>query len=343
MIDSTMGISMKPKVYFPGSLYVSYEIARPILEPEVDVVMFPNKILSAEQLAEAFHDVDGAIVTRFENVSRSLLEAAPRLRVLSKFGVGIETVDLEAATELGIPVTNCPGVNALSVAELTMALMFSLLRHLPKLDSLVRQGDWTTSKRLFGGDIEGSTLGLIGIGNVGRLVAERASAMGMRVIAYDPYQSAEYVAKTGAKKVDSLDDLLPVADVVSLHVLVTKENKRMFGEKEFRKMKPTAYLINTARSLLVDQDAMLRALKEHRIAGAAIDAHEQEPLPLNNPLLQLDNVLLTPHHGGATLRTRERTLKQACSNLLSMLSGNIPDVGFCNPAVRDRFTQKQAR
>jgi D-3-phosphoglycerate dehydrogenase len=340
MVDYTNVISMKPKIYFPGTLYGSYEIARPILEPDVEIVVFPEKVLSAEQLAEVFHDVDGAIVTAFEKISRSLIEAAPRLRAISKFGVGIETIDLEAATEHGIPVTNCPGANALGVAEHTLALMFSLLRHVPRLDRMVRQGDWIKSKRFYGADFEGSTLGIIGIGNVGSLVAQRACALGMSVIAYDPYQSAETVARTGAKKVNSLDDLLPVADVVSLHATVTKESRGMLGETEFRKMKPTAYLINAARAALVDQDAMFRALKERWISGAAVDVLEPEPLPLDSPLLQLDNLIITPHHAGTTLRTRERTLKQASSNLIRMLSGDIPDIGLCNPAVRDRFTQK---
>jgi D-3-phosphoglycerate dehydrogenase len=328
-------------VYFPASFFSYYEIARPILEPESEIKLFQDRIFSEKELAEVFQDIDGAILSQFEKVTRSVIEAAPRLRALSKYGIAIETIDLEAATERGIPVTNCPGANSLSVAEYTMALMFSLLRRIPRLDSMVRQGDWTKAKGLMGVDVEGSTLGLVGIGSVGRLVAQRAAAMGMRVIAYDPYQAADIMARVGAVKVDSLDDLLSTADVVSLHVAVTKENRRMFGEVQFRKMKPTAYLINTARAALIDQNAMFKALKERWIAGAALDVHEPEPLPHNSPLFQLDNVIVTPHHAATTSRTIERTMKQASLNLVSMLSGHIPEVGLCNPAVRDRFDRHE--
>ena len=328
---------MKPKVYFPASLYGYYQFARPILEPEVELKFFEGRVFNVEELAEVFRDIDGAILSQFEKVTRSVIEAAPRLRALSKYGVAIETIDLNAATDRGIPVTNCPGANSLSVAEYTMALMFTLLRPIPKLDKIVRQGDWKGARKLVGVDIEGSTLGLVGVGSVGSLVAQRASAMGMRVIAYDPYQTAEGIAKVGAKKIDSLDDLLSTADVVSLHAAVTKENRRMLGEKQFRRMKPTAYLINTARAALVDQDAMVKALKEHWISGAALDVHEPEPIPPDSPLFQLDNVIVTPHHAASTPRTIERTMRQTSLNLIKMLSGELPEIGLCNPAVRDRF------
>jgi D-3-phosphoglycerate dehydrogenase len=332
---------MKPKVYFPGALHAFYEIARPILEPEAEVVVFPERVFSAEELAEAFLDVDGAIISSFEKVPRSLIEAAPRLRALSKYGVGIEAIDLEAATERGIPVTNCPGANSLGVAEHTLALMFSLLRHVPRLDRLVRQGQWNQARRLVGADIDGSTLGLVGMGSVGSIVAQRASAMGMRVIVYDPYQSAEVAARFGAKRMDSLDDLLSTVDIVSLHAALTKENGRMFGEVQFRRMKQTAYFINTARGGLVDQDAMVRALRERWISGAALDVFEAEPLSPDSPLLRFENVIITPHHAGTTFRTRERTLKQAAVNLIRMLSGDLPEVGLCNPAIRDRVAHEE--
>ena len=162
----------------------------------------------------------------------------------------------------------------------------------------------------------------------------------MHVLAYDPFQSSEAVSAAGAERIDQIDDLLAASDVVSLHMTVTKETRRLFNAERLARMKPSAFLVNTARAALVDQDALLAALREQRIAGAALDVVEPEPIDPNSPLLGLDNVIITPHHAGTTVRTRERTLKQAATNLVRMLDGELPEIGLCNPAVRAKFAER---
>lgn len=327
----------RPRIYFPGTLWQFYDFARPILEPACEIVVEPERVYSAEETAEVFAGVEGAILTAFEKVPRPVIEAAPRLRALSKYGVGIEAIDLEAATERGIPVTNTPGANSLGVAEHTVALILSLLRQVPQLDRLVRADRWNDGRRLIGRDVEGSTLGLAGFGSIGQLVGRRAAALGMRVLAYDPFQSAETIAAAGAERVAQLDDLLAASDVVSLHMTVTAETRRLFNAECFSRMKQGALFVNTARAALVDQDALIAALRERHLAGAALDVFEPEPLAPGSPLLELDNVIITPHHAGTTVRTRERTLRQAATNLVRMLNGELPEIGLCNPSVRARF------
>jgi phosphoglycerate dehydrogenase-like enzyme len=315
-----------------------FEFARPILEPVAEVVVEPDRILRGQDLAGVLAGVDGAILTAYEQLPREVLvAAAPRLRVLSKYGVGIETIDLEAATELGIPVTNTPGANSLGVAEHTITLLLASLRRVRELDRLVRAGRWNDARKLIGGDIEGSTLGLVGYGNVGQLVGRRAAALGMRVLAFDPFQSAERVAATGAEKIDDLDDLLAASDAVSLHMVVTPQTRGMFDAAKFARMKPGAVFVNTARAALVDQAALIDALRSDRLAAAGIDVPEPEPLGAESPLFDVENLIITPHHAGTTVRTRERTLTQAAENLVMLLDGRIPDVGLVNPEVRERF------
>lgn len=327
----------RPRIYFPGTLWQFYNYARPILEPVVEVVVEPERVYSPEETAGVFADLDGALLSAFEQVPRSVIEAAPRLRALSKYGVGIETIDLDAATERGIAVTNTPGSNALGVAEHTLTLILASLRQVPQLDRLVRTGRWNDARRIVGGDVEGSTLGLVGFGHVGQLVGRRAAALGMRVLAFDPYLAAGVFAAAGAEQVDDLDVLLGRSDVVSLHMTVTAQTRRFFDAARFARMKPGAFFVNTARAALVDQDALIAELRDGRLGGAALDVADPEPLDPASALLAFENVIVTPHHAGTTERTRERTLGQAATNLVLMLQGTIPDVGLCNPAVRDRF------
>ncbi len=328
----------KPRVYFAGTMWPFWEFARPILEDRVEIVVEPERVYTAAELGPILAGCDGALLTAFEKVPRSVIEASqPRLRVLAKYGVGIETIDLDAATEAGVLVANTPGANSLGVAEHTIALMLAILRYVPQLDRLVRTGNWNQARRYIGGDIEGSTIGMVGFGNVGQLVGKRAAALGMRVLAYDPYLSAERAALAGATKIDDLDEMLGQSDVVSLHMVVTPETTGMFNAERFARFKRGARLINTARAQLVDQDAMIEALRSGQLAGAAVDVSDPEPLGAESPLYDLDNLIITPHHAGSTIRTRERTLTQAAHNLVDMLDGRLPSVGVCNPTVREAF------
>ena len=328
----------KPRVYFAGTMWPFWEFARPILEDRVEIVVEPERVYSAAELGPILAGCDGALLTAFEKVPRSAIEASqPRLRVLAKYGAGIETIDLDAATEAGVLVANTPGANSLGVAEHTIALMLAILRHIPQLDRLVRTGNWNQARRYIGGDIEGSTIGMVGFGNVGQLVGKRAAALGMRVLAYDPYLSAERAALAGATKVDDLDEMLGQCDVVSLHMVVTPETTGMFNAERFARFKRGARLVNTARAQLVDQDALIEALRSGQLAGAAVDVSDPEPLGAESPLYDLDNLIITPHHAGSTIRTREKTLTQAARNLVEMLDGRLPAVGVCNPSVREAF------
>ena len=331
----------RPKIYFPGTLWQFYDFARAILEPCCEIVVEPERVYSAEDLVPVFAGVEGALLTAFEKVPRQVIEASPRLLALSKYGAGIETIDLDAATEHGIPVVNTPGANSLGVAEHTVALIVSLLRQVPELDRLVRDGRWKDARRIIGGDIEGSVLGLVGLGHIGQLVARRMSALGMRVLAYDPFQADASFAAVGADRAE-LDDLVAAADVVSLHMTVTAETRRLFDADRLSRMKPDAFLVNTARAALVDQDALVAALREGRLGGAALDVMEPEPLPADSPLFEVERLIITPHHAGTTVRTRERTLKQAATNLVRMLGGELPETGLCNPAVRAAFASRYA-
>jgi D-3-phosphoglycerate dehydrogenase len=327
----------RPKVYFPGTLWQFYEFARPILEPRCEILAEPERVYGPEELGAVFAEVEGAILTAFEKVPRSVIEAAPRLRALSKYGAGIETIDLQAATERGIPVTNTPGANALGVAEHTVALILSLLRHTPRLDHLVKSGRWKQARKLIGGDVEGSVLGLVGCGNIGQLVGRKMGALGMRILAFDPYQTPQVVAAIGAERVEQLDELLAAADVVSLHMTVTPATRGMFDAARFGRMKRGALIVNTSRAALIDDAALTAALRAGDLSGAALDVFNTEPIEPDNPFLTMDNVILTPHHAGTTTRTRERTLKQAATNLVRMLDGELPERGLCNPDVRARF------
>jgi D-3-phosphoglycerate dehydrogenase / 2-oxoglutarate reductase len=327
----------RPKVYFPGTLWQFYEFARPILEPQCEIVAEPERVYTPEELGAVFSGVEGAILTAFEKVPRSVIEAAPRLRALSKYGAGIETIDLQAATERGIPVTNTPGANALGVAEHTVSLILSLLRHTPRLDRLVKSGRWKQARQLIGGDVEGSVLGLVGCGNIGQLVGRKMSALGMRVLGYDPYQTPQAMAAAGVERIEQLDELLMAADVVSLHMTVTPATRGMFDAGLLSRMKRGAVIINTSRAALIDDAALIAALQAGELAGAALDVFNTEPIEHDNALLTMEHVILTPHHAGTTMRTRERTLKQAATNLVRMLGGELPEYGLCNPEVGARF------
>jgi D-3-phosphoglycerate dehydrogenase / 2-oxoglutarate reductase len=256
-----------------------------------------------------------------EPIDRSVIEHAPRLKVIARYGVGVDNVDLVAAAERGIVVTNTPGANAGAVAELVIGLLLSLARGIPAADRAVRAGRWIASG---GVALEGKALGLLGFGAIGRAVAPRARALGCRVLVYDPAPAAA----TAARKLDveqaSQAELLAASDFVSLHLPVLPETRGMVDAAFLAAMKPGAYLVNAARGELVNEVALLEALRTGHLAGAALDALAQEPPPPGFPLGELDNVVLTPHLGAHTDRAVRTMGRRAMENCLAVLRGEQP-------------------
>ncbi|KYH38856.1 MAG: D-3-phosphoglycerate dehydrogenase [Candidatus Hecatellales archaeon B24] len=254
--------------------------------------------LSPEQLKEAVKECEALLVRGKTKVTREILEASPNLKLVVRAGVGLDNVDLKAAGELGVKVENTPEAVSFAVAELTVALMLAVARRLPEADRMVKGGGWSKEK-FVGLGLRGKTLGIIGLGRIGCLVARTCRAMDMRVIFYDIVDRSEYAQRYGCEPVVSLEKLLSEADIVSVHVPLTPETRHMIGEREIALMKPGAILINTSRGAIVDEQALVEALKTGRLGGAGLDVYEEEP-PRNMKLLSLPNVVCTPHIGAQT-------------------------------------------
>jgi D-3-phosphoglycerate dehydrogenase len=260
-----------------------------------------------------------ALIADGEPLTERVLQAARDLKIIARTGVGVDNIDLQAARERGIRVTVTPGMLDKAVADLTLGLLLCVARRICQSDKTIRRGQW---ERTIGLDLEGKTLGIIGLGSIGKQVAKRALAFDMQVVAYDPIEDHEFATIHGISYVDR-DQLLEVSDFVSLHLPLTQETHGYIGERELRRMKPTAYLINTARGAIVDERALYRALREGWIAGAALDTFVQEP-PLGSPLLELDNVVMTPHIGGWTDGAMGAMARQAATEVIRALQGQPP-------------------
>lgn len=260
-----------------------------------------------------------AIIVGLVPITEQILAAAPNLKIVSMYGVGVNHIDLEAARGRGVIVTNCPGANAEAVADLTMGLMIAVARSIPQLDREIRGGLWN---KYPGGELWQKQLGLIGLGTIAQGVLRRARGFAMQVSAYDPYASADVAAALGVE-LKPFEEVIANADFLSLHAPLTDETRCMIGGEQLRCMKPSAYLINTARGGLVDEDALCDALAGGQIAGAALDVFVEEPLKQSR-LLELKNVVLTAHAGTHTRESIERTGVMAVENVLRVLRGEAP-------------------
>jgi D-3-phosphoglycerate dehydrogenase len=260
----------------------------------LEIIRVKQPVTGENDLLGQLDDVV-AIITGLEPVTGKVINSAPRLRVIVKHGIGVDNIDLDAAKEKGVIVANSPGTNREAVADLVFGLMLSLARKIPQSDRQVREGKWP---KVFGQSVWGKTLGIIGLGVIGKSVAQRAKGFNMKVLAFDKYWDEEFASANGIIR-SEVDEILKESDFVTLHVPLMKETRNLIGEKQISIMKPTAYLINAARGGVVDEDALYKALKEGRIAGAGIDVFSTEP-PTQSPLLGLQNVILTPHMGGFT-------------------------------------------
>jgi D-3-phosphoglycerate dehydrogenase / 2-oxoglutarate reductase len=253
---------------------------------------------SPEELAKIVGDFDALIVRSATKVTAEVIAAADRLRVIGRAGIGVDNIDVPAATRKGIVVMNVPGGNTITTAEHAISMMLSLSRLIPQATASMKAGKWEKS-RFTGAELFNKTLGIVGIGNIGSIVADRAQGLHMKVIAFDPFISAERAQQLGVELVD-LNTLCARADFISVHTPKSPETRHLINAEAIAKMKPSARLINCARGGIVDEEALANALREGRLAGAAIDVYEKEPPPPDHPFLQLDNVILTPHLGAAT-------------------------------------------
>ena len=314
-----------------------FDEAISLIEEYADVEVYDSEEEPApyDLILEKVRDIDGLLCLLTDKIDARVIEAGERLKVISNYAVGYDNIDVEAATKRGIYVTNTPGVLTETTADLAWAILMAIARRVVEADKYVRAGRWVHAwgpKMMLGSDVHGKTLGIVGLGRIGSAVARRAKGFNMRVIYYDVVRREDLEGELDLEY-KPLEELLKEADYITLHVPLTKDTYHLIGERELNMMKPTAYLINTSRGAVVDQRALYRALKERRIAGAALDVFEREPIDPDDPLLELDNVVLTPHIGSASVETRKKMAMMAAENLVSVLRGVEPP-NLVNPEVR---------
>jgi D-3-phosphoglycerate dehydrogenase len=286
--------------------------------------------LELEQLKTIIGDYDALIVRSQTKVGSEVIESGKKLKVIGRAGVGIDNIDVDAATKKGIVVVNAPTGNIIAAAEHTIALMLALARNVPQADGQLKSGKWRREE-FVGTEIRNKTLGIIGLGNVGSEVAKRAQSFEMRVIAHDPFVSKDYARNL---KVDlvSLDQLLRDADFITLHVPLTAATKKLIGSKELTKLKPTARIINCARGGLIDEEAVVKAIKAGKLAGAAFDVFNKEPVT-DSPLFKEDKIIVTPHLGASTIEAQTSVAKDVAEEVLAVLQGQFSKYAVNAPHV----------
>jgi glyoxylate reductase len=278
-----------------------------------------------DDLVRRAADADALLTMLTDPIDAAVLNAGKRLRIVAQMAVGYDNIDVATATQHGILVTNTPGVLTETTADLAFALLLAAARRVVEGDRLTRSGGWKTwhPSFLLGQDVHGATLGIVGLGQIGLAVARRARGFDMRILYHDRQRHLEAEADLALEYAD-LDRLLRESDFVSLHVPLLAETRHLIGARELALMRPTAILVNAARGPVVDQKALYVALKERRIAAAGLDVAEVEPIPLDDPLLTLDNVLMTPHIGSASVATRAKMAEMAVESILQALRGELP-------------------
>ncbi len=278
-----------------------------------------------EKLETLLQGCDGAITLLTDTIDGSLLDRLPNLRVVSNFAVGFDNIDVPAATERGVLICNTPDVLTNATADATWSLLLAAARRIPESMEYVREGKWKTwgPLLLLGREVSGATIGIVGLGRIGKEVAKRARGFGMRILAYDPHEDAAFAEEYGVAYVP-LDKLLAESDFVTLHVALTEETEHLIGADQFRRMKPTAILVNASRGPVVVTDALVEALQSGEILAAALDVTDPEPLPADHPLVNMPNCIVVPHTASATVQTRDRMADLAARNLLAGLRGERP-------------------
>jgi glyoxylate reductase len=320
-----------PKVFMTQRIQ---DVGMSILEGRVDLILWSEEGRpDPEAVMRDLPYADGLIMTMGIAMDRSFFKMAERLRVASLYSVGYDNVDIKAATEFGVMVTNTPGVLTDATADTALMLMLMTARKARENEKIMREGGWThwSPNQFVGKDLSGSVLGIVGFGDIGRAVAKRAAAFGMKVIYTGRSRKIEHEEQLGAEYLP-LEELLKRSDFVSLNCALTNETSGLIGERELRMMKNDAVLINTARGAVVDQKALFMACSEGWIYGAGLDVYEKEPVPMDEPLLELENVVMMPHIGSAAKRSREGMARLAATNLVEALEGRVPP-NLVNPGV----------
>lgn len=305
-----------------------------------EIIVSPNdRPITLEELVSGVAGADALLCLLTDHIDGKVMDQAPALKVISNYAVGFDNVDVAAATERGIVVTNTPSDEiSEAVAEFTWALILALSRRVIEGDEFGRKGayrGWEPDLFL-GRDVNRKTLGIVGLGRIGTMVARRAKGFNMKVVYNKRERDEKAEQELGVEYLD-LDSLLRQSDYVTLHVPLTDETRHMINETSLSKMKPTAYLINTARGGIVDEHALVLALKSGKIAGAALDVHENEP-EMNPEMLLMENVILTPHMASATLEVREKMTQQAVEAIIKTLKGEKPE-NLVNPEIWDKRRQ----
>jgi D-3-phosphoglycerate dehydrogenase len=330
--------------YLPNQIYVDILNARPDVRLDRLENESPDDV-SAPILAAAHAYQIGAardeLAPHF-HATKDLLRRAPNLLIVSSNGAGFDPVDVDACTAAGVVVVNQSGGNAHSVAQHALTMMITLTKRIIQADRMLRRQANVDRNALMGGEMEGKTVGIVGLGNVGRRLATLCRGLfNMNVLAYDPYVSAAEIAERGGEKV-SLEDLLRRSDFVSINCPLTKDNRGMIGAREYGLMQPHAYFITTARGFIHDEVALEQALRDKRIAGAGLDVWAKEPPPPDHPLLQFDNVIASPHTAGVTKEARENMARIAAEQMLDALDGKRPP-RLINPEVWPAYVKRFER
>jgi glyoxylate reductase len=320
----------KPKVY---STHPLFEEARKILDAACDVQYWTEaERPPREEVLRQARDKEGLVCLLTEKINEELLRAAPKLRIAANVAVGYDNIDVEACTKRGVVATNTPGVLDETTADFAWALLMAIARRLGEGELLARSGNWKgwNLDQLCGVDVWGKTLGIVGFGRIGRAVARRASGFQMRVIYSDAMRAAEDVEKSVNAEFRDLNTLLAESDFISLHVPLLPETRGLLDGPKFYRMKPTAFLINTSRGPVVDEAALVAALENKKIAGAALDVYENEPFI--HPGLKRPNVVLAPHLASASLETRTKMAVMAANNVVALFKGQRP-ANMINPDI----------
>jgi glyoxylate reductase len=329
------GMMSKPKVFVTRAIpEKGLEIIKDFCDVEVWQAEMPP---SRNELLQHVRGLDGLLCLLTDKIDGEVMdEAGPQLKVISNLAVGFDNIDIQIATARKIPVGNTPNVLTDATADFAFALMMAVARRIPEAERYVQEGKWKTwgPMTLLGVDLNGATLGLVGFGRIGRAMARRATGFDMRVIYYDPNEQ-ESDSAIKATKVD-FETLLRESDFISLHTPLTPDTRHLIDSEAFSKMKPNAVLVNTARGPIVEMEALYQALKENRIFAAGLDVTDPEPLPLDSPLLTLDNIVIVPHIASASKAAREKMSWMAAQNLIAGLKGE-PLPNCVNPQV---YSQK---
>jgi D-3-phosphoglycerate dehydrogenase len=297
--------------------------------------------LKGDDLRDALRAADGVIVRSKPQLTADLLDDPGKLRVIVRAGVGVDNIDVEAATRRGILVMNTPGGNTVSTAEQTVTLMMALSRHTPAADASIHAGKWERGK-FVGSQLAGKTLGVVGLGRIGREVARRALGLDMKVIGYDPFMAPAGAAQMGVETVAGLDQMLPRCDYLTVHTPLTEETRDLIDAARLAQMPRGARVINCARGGIINEEALAAALSSGHLAGAALDVFVQEPPPPDHPLLKLSNVVLTPHLGASTVEAQMSVAKEAAQLLIDYLSRGVVGFAVNMPAV-DRAEMNELR